>query len=167
MTIKFSHEKFTHSNHILRHPNIYWQEHNFKKHYKQKPTNIHNYLHYRSSQTKHLKDSPPYSQAVTLRIIYRDENELKRQNNKLKQQFSPWGYPNMLNKNQTIKAIPTPRQDALKLRPTLKMNCILPIKFKNTFPPSKRNVKGTKHFFNGHKWVLIYAWPPDYKMILC
>ena len=43
-----------------------------------KRNNIRNYFHYRSFHSKHLKDSLPYIQAIILRKIYIDNNELKR-----------------------------------------------------------------------------------------
>ena len=49
-------------------------------------------------------------------------NNNKNQSDKLK--FSARGYPRTLTEIQTIKAISTPRQDILKQRLKVKMNCI-------------------------------------------
>ena len=86
-----------------------------------RPTNSHNYLDYRSSHLKHLKDSLLYSQVIRLRRIFTINNKLKRQSDKLNQQLSVQGYSNMLIENQITKAISTLRQDTLKLKPKVKM----------------------------------------------
>ena len=72
-----------------------------------KPTNTHNYLHYRSSDPKHFRPFP-YSQTIRLYRIYTENNELKRQNQNdtLKLQFSAHGYPHTLIENQTTKSPP-------------------------------------------------------------
>ena len=107
-----------------------------------KPTNTHNYLHYMSSHPKHLKNSLPYSLAIRLRRICTDNNALRLQSDKLRQQFLARGYSHTLIEDQINKAISIPRQETLKLKPKKKLNRIpLVTTFNNTLPPLAQIIK--------------------------
>ena len=54
-----------------------------------KPTDTHNYLHYKSSHPKHRKNSLPYLQALRLRTICTNERELTIHCEKNGKKFHP------------------------------------------------------------------------------
>ena len=80
-----------------------------------KPTDTHNCLHSKSSHPRHLKDSLPYSQALRLRRICSQNNEIDIPCEKLKQQFVKRGYNLEEVQNQINKAVTLKREDTLKL----------------------------------------------------
>ena len=101
-----------------------------------KPTDTHNYLHFKSAHPRHLKESLPYSQALRLRRICSENNEFIRHSDKLKQQFTARGYSQTLVENQIKKAIAIPREATLKLAKKEKINRIpFVTTFNNTLPP--------------------------------
>ena len=97
-SFKFHREKSADSIAFLETSYILTWIDNYKQ-YDTKHTNTHNYLHYRSSHSKHLKDRISYSQAIRQRRICTDEMDLKMQSDKRKQRFSTRGYTQMLNEN--------------------------------------------------------------------
>ena len=135
-SIKFDHEKSTQSVAFLD-TLIYIDENRqLQTTLYTKPTDTHNYLHFKSSHPKHLKESLPYSQALRLRRICSDNNELNKHSDKLKQQFIARGYSQTLVDNQIKKAIDIPRKDTLKLTNKERSNRIpLVTTFNNTLPP--------------------------------
>ena len=101
-----------------------------------KPADTHNYLHFKSSHPRHLKESLPYSQALRLRRICSENNEFIKHSDKLKQQFTARGYSQTLVENQIKKAIAIPREATLKLAKKEKINRIpFVTTFNNTLPP--------------------------------
>ena len=107
-----------------------------------KPTDTHNYLHFKSYHPKHLNESLPYSQALRLRRICSDNNELSKHNHKLKQQFIARGYSQTLVDNQIKKAVAIPREDTLKLTTKERTNHIpLVTTFNNTLPPIAKIIR--------------------------
>ena len=101
-----------------------------------KPTDTHNYLHFKSSHPRHLKESLPYSQALRLRRICSEYNEFIKHSDKLKQQFTARGYSQTLVENQIKKAIAISREATLKLATKERINRIpFVTTFNNTLPP--------------------------------
>ena len=101
-----------------------------------KPTDTHNYLHFKSSHPRHLKESLPYSQALRLRRICSENNKFIKHSDKLKEQFTARGYSQTLVENQIKKAIAIPREAILKLAKKEKINRISFVTtFNNTLPP--------------------------------
>ena len=79
------------------------------------PTDTHNYLHSKSCHPKHLKDSLPYSQALRLKRICSQNNELNIHCEKLKRQFIARGYKPDIIKDKVHKVVALKREDTLKL----------------------------------------------------
>ena len=79
-----------------------------------KPTDTHNYLHPKSSHPRHLKDSLPYSQALRIRRISSQNNELNTNNEKLRKQFITRGYKPEVIEDQINKAVALKREDTLR-----------------------------------------------------
>ena len=79
-----------------------------------KPTDTHNYLHYKSAHPRHLKNSLPYSQALRLRRICTKDNELNSNCKQMEDNFIRRGYHKEILQEQIRKAIITPRNTTLK-----------------------------------------------------
>ena len=80
-----------------------------------KPTDTHNYLHSKSSHPRHLKDCLPYSQALRLKRICSQNNELNMHCENLKGQFVARGYKPEAIEDQLNKAAALKREETLKL----------------------------------------------------
>ena len=78
-----------------------------------KPTNRHQYLHENSCHPKHYKTAIPYSQAVRLRRICSEQENLMVQSQQLKQYFLKWGYLEQLLDLEINRAINTSREGSL------------------------------------------------------
>ena len=105
-----------------------------------KPTDTHNYLHSKLSHPRHFKDSLPYSQALRLKRICLQNNELDIQCERLKQQFVKRGYKLEEIHDQINKAATLKREDTLKLTKHDKNNTNrIPFitTFNSTLPPIK------------------------------
>ena len=107
-SIKFDHEKSTKSVAFLDTLIYIDEKRQLQTTLYTKPTDTHNYLHFKSSHPKHLKESLPYSQALRIRRICSKDNELNKHSDKLKQQFIARGYTETLVENQVKKAIAVP-----------------------------------------------------------
>ena len=83
-----------------------------------KPTDTHNYLHYKSAHPKHLKNSLPYSQGLRLRRICSGNNDLTNNCIKMEENSIHCGYYKEHLQQQIGKAISTPR--GMTLRKTKK-----------------------------------------------
>ena len=104
-----------------------------------KPTDSHNFLHAKSAHPKHLIKNLPYSQALRIRRICSDDNELERHNQALIKQFLARGYPNDLITSQIAKARHTPREQTLTLTRKKESNRIpLITTFQEGLPPLAR-----------------------------
>ena len=79
-----------------------------------KPTDTHNYLHYKSAHPRHLKNSLPYSQALRLRRICTKDDELHSNCKQMEEHFLRRGYHKENLQDQIRKAILTPRDTTLK-----------------------------------------------------
>ena len=100
-----------------------------------KPTDTHNYLHYKSAHPKHLKNSLPYSQALRLRRICTNERELKIHCEKMENNFIRRGYHKRILHEQINKAITTPRAITLQKTSKVKTKRIpLVTTFNSTLP---------------------------------
>ena len=101
-----------------------------------KPTDTHNYLHFKSSHPKHLKESLPYSQALRLKRICSDSNEFKKHSEILTKNFKARGYKDDLINKQIEKANSVPRETTLELTTKKTSNRIpLVTTFNDTLPP--------------------------------
>ena len=101
-----------------------------------KPTDTHNYLHFKSAHPKHLIDSLPYSQALRIRRICSQNDELITQSDNLNRLFIAQGYKLSLVEEQINKAITKDRKDTLNLTHKKKTNRIpLITTFNRTLPP--------------------------------
>ena len=58
-----------------------------------KPSDCHQYLHYKSSQPEHTKRSIVYSQTLMVKRICSQESDFKEHSSKLKSWFLKRGYP--------------------------------------------------------------------------
>ena len=70
-----------------------------------KPTDTHNYLHYKSAHPRHLKNSLPYSQALRLRRICTKDDELSSNCKQMEENFLRRGYHKEILQEQIRKAI--------------------------------------------------------------
>ena len=61
-----------------------------------KPTDTHQYLHNKSCHPRHCKTAIPYGQALRLRRICSEEENLQKRTNKLMRHLSNRGYPKEL-----------------------------------------------------------------------
>ena len=91
-SIKFNHERSTQSVALLDILIYIDEKRQPKTTLYTKRTDSHNYLHYKSSHPRHLKESLPYSQALRSRGICSENNEFSKQSNNLKQQFVARSY---------------------------------------------------------------------------
>ena len=174
--IKFKHEKSTHLIAFLDTLTYVNKSTQLQTTLHTKPTNIHNYLPNRPSLLIYLKES-----LSLLTSDYSEENlhrrhELKRESNKLKLQYIAWGHSHMLIESQTSKAISTPRQDTLKLRAKVKMNCITYVTtFNNTLLPLLETIKNhwdilrvnlKLKYFVQEPHILTYCWPNNLREMI-
>ena len=58
-----------------------------------KPTDCHQYLHYKSSHPEHTKRSIIYSQTLRVKRVCSQESDFKKHSSKLKSWFFKRGYP--------------------------------------------------------------------------
>ena len=117
-----------------------------------KPTDTHNYLHFKSTHPKHLKQSLPYSQALRLRRICSDSNEFKKHCETLTENFKARGYAEDLINKQIEKASLVPRENTLELTPKKHSNRIPFITtFNDTLPPLSNIIK--------NRWDIIKLQP--------
>ena len=79
-----------------------------------KPTDTHNYLHYKSAHPRHLRNSLPYSQALRLRRICTKDSELRSHCKQMEANFIRRGYHTEILHEQINKAITTPRETTLQ-----------------------------------------------------
>ena len=70
-----------------------------------KPTDEHQYLHYKSSHPEHIKNSLPYSQALILSRICSSENNFKGHVYRKKEWFLARDYPKNVVNEQINKVI--------------------------------------------------------------
>ena len=80
-----------------------------------KPTDSHNYLHYNSAHPRHLRYNLPYSQALRIRRICSEADELDKQNQSLTKHFRKRNYPSDLITSQITKASSITREETLAL----------------------------------------------------
>ena len=102
-----------------------------------KPTDTHNYLHSKSSHHSHLKYSLPYSQALRIRRISSQNNELNTNNEKLRKQFITRGFKPEVIEDQINKAVALKREDTLKFTSNKHRTNRIPFitTFNMTLPP--------------------------------
>ena len=98
-----------------------------------KPTDTSNYLHFRSSHPKHLKENLPYSQALRLKRICSEETEYHKNCTKMRDNFIKRGYNKSLVTQQIEKANAKSRHDTLTYK-TYKTNKRIPLT--TTFNPT-------------------------------
>ena len=107
-----------------------------------KPTDTHNYLHYKSAHPKHLKDSLPYSQSLRLRRICSNETEFKKHNSDLKKKFLVRGYNEKTLDDEFTRASSKTRDDTLKLTEKSPSNRIpFVTTFNHSAPPVSKIIK--------------------------
>ena len=70
-----------------------------------KPTDGHQYLHYQSSNSLHIKTSIPYSQSLTVSRICSSEKVFKTHAFQMKECFLARGYPEIVVNNQIDKVV--------------------------------------------------------------
>ena len=105
-----------------------------------KPTDRQNYLHIKSEHPPSLKRSIPYSQALRLRKICYEEEDLRKSCKNLVETFVKRGYQEEKVIEQVNKAIKIPRTDLLKEKDTKKITqqrIPLVIPYNRTNPPVK------------------------------
>ncbi len=123
-----------------------------------KITDTHNYLHFKSSHPKHLKENLPYSQALRLRRICSNNEELNKHIENLEHQFTTRGYKQHLIREQINKAISTPREDTLIYKIKNKSSRMpLVTTFNPTLPPLSQIIK--------RRWEILHL-KPDQKNCL-
>ena len=79
-----------------------------------KPTDTHNYLHYKSAHPRHPKNSLPHSQGHRLRRICSGNKDLTNNCIKMEENFIRPGYYKEHLQQQIGKAISTPRDSTLR-----------------------------------------------------
>ena len=70
-----------------------------------KPTDGHQYLHYKSSHPEHIKNSIPYSQALRLSRICSSEKDFKGHVDRMKEWFLARDYPKNVVNEQINKVV--------------------------------------------------------------
>ena len=101
-----------------------------------KPTDTQNYLHFKSAHLKHLIDSLPYPQALGIRRICSQKEELTAHCDNLKRRFIARGYKPSLIEEQIGKAITKDREEEVNLAHKKRTNRIpLITTFNRTLPP--------------------------------
>ena len=78
-----------------------------------KPTDKHQYLHTKSCHPRHCKTAIPFSQALRLRRICSEQDNLVMRSQELKHYLTKRGYPEQLLDTEIHRAINTPREDSL------------------------------------------------------
>ena len=107
-----------------------------------KPTDTHSYLHFHSAHPRHLKINLPFSQALRIRRICSEDNELTKNMNNLITNFTMRGYKQQKVKELTLKAMSIPRENTLKLTckpPSDRIPLITT--FNNSLPPLANIIK--------------------------
>ena len=77
-----------------------------------KPTDGHQYLHYDSCHAEHIKRSIVFSQALRLKRICSEKNDLNSNVENLKEWFRKRAYPEQLIKNQVARAFQSARNNS-------------------------------------------------------
>ena len=78
-----------------------------------KPTDKHQYLHTKSCHPRHCKTAIPFSQALRLRRICSEQDNLVIRSQELKQYLMKRGYPEQLLDTEIHRAINVPRDNSL------------------------------------------------------
>ena len=106
----------------------------------QKPTDKHNFLHYKSYHPSSTKKSLPYSQSLRIRRICTSQNDYRSATAELKEQFKARGY-NEIQVSQAIqKASDQDRMELLHPKP--KSDKKAPLTLVTTFNKSLPNMNG-------------------------
>ncbi len=117
-SIKFSHETSTEHIHFLditihlNERNELWTDLYCK------PTDSHNYLHYKSAHPSHCKNSLPYSQFLRLRRICSNMDDFIKHSGMISYHFLRRGYPLKTIQSAFERTLCTDRQTLLNLKPT-------------------------------------------------
>ena len=110
-----------------------------------KKTDIHNYLHRRSAHPEKLKKTIPYGQALRVRRICTENEDLHRNCIEMKEDFIRRGYHEREVVTQIQKAKELPRETALTSKPKQPLSRIpLVLTFNPTLPPIMDVIK--KHW---------------------
>ena len=78
-----------------------------------KPTDKHQYLHTKSCHPRHCKTAIPFSQALRLRRICSEQDNLVTRSQELKQHLIKRGYPEQMLDTEIHRAISVSREDSL------------------------------------------------------
>ena len=70
-----------------------------------KPTDRHQFLHYKSSHPTHIKNSIPFSQALTISRLCSSQNDFNAHISNLKDWFLARNYPQRVDKDQFEKVV--------------------------------------------------------------
>ena len=125
----------------------------------------------------HLIKSLPYSQALRIRRICSNIDELSKNNALLLKYFLDRGYPHDLVTSQIAKASSTPREDTLRLTPKKPSDRIpLITTYNNSLPPLSRIIRDRwelltmkdelKDLFKGTGLISVRR-PPNIRDITC
>ena len=102
----------------------------------QKPTDCHPYLDYTSAHPFHFKSSIPYSQALRLRRICKDNNVLKERIKQYTNYFVACGYKRSFVKKEMERVLEVRRKDTLVKKEKNKDNRIpLVVTYHPDLPP--------------------------------
>ena len=102
----------------------------------QKPTDCHPYLDYTSAHPSHFKSSIPYSQALRLRRICKDNNVLKERIKQYTNYFVACGYKTSFVKKEMERVLEVRRKDTLVKKEKNKDNRIpLVVTYHPDLPP--------------------------------
>lgn len=104
----------------------------------QKPTDTHTYMHWLSAHPSHLKRSIPFSQALRLRRIVSNNDNLKLRIEEYKNYFMASGYKKKLLDQTMDKIFALSQSDALKEK--AKANKMNRITFTTTYNPHFKHV---------------------------
>lgn len=114
----------------------------------QKPTDCHPYLDYTSAHPSDFKKSIPYSQALRLRRICKDQGTLKKRISQYTDYFVACGYKRSFVREEMEKVVQINRKDALKKKEKNKNNKIpLVVNYHPDLPP-------LGHIINKH-WSML------------
>lgn len=114
-SIKFEF-KYSHDNVTFLDTTTYIENGSIKTTIFTKPTDVKQYLHYRSSHPHHVKKAIPYSQAIRYRRIIEDDHILVSQMEDLKLKFINRGYPVQLLNDQLHRVFSLDRQATLSYK---------------------------------------------------
>ena len=101
-----------------------------------KPTDNHQYLHMNSCHPRHCKSAIPFRQALRLRRICSEKENLQRRTEELEGYLANRGHPKEHLKAEIDRAVAIPREECLQLQQREKSNRIpLVITYNPTLPP--------------------------------